>query len=433
VKKILYLQCSMGAAGDMLTAALFELIDDKDGFLQKINSLGLDGVKITAQKTQKCAINGTLMNVSIDGQEEIAKDFDIEAEHHHSHHDETHKHKGHHGSGFADIEKILLSFPISQKSKDNALSIYKIIAEAESKVHNRPVEQIHFHEIGQKDAIADITAVCLLMEILDCNEIIASPINVGSGFVHCAHGILPVPAPASALILQGIPIYSSQIKGELCTPTGAAILKHFVQYFEPLPQMTIEKIGYGMGKKDFDIANCIRAFYGVGNNSRQRHSGMTQGGGHSGTMQGGEHSEMANGDNDEIAQLSCNLDDMTGEAVGFASEILLKNGALDVFTIPIYMKKTRPAFLLECLCPIDKADFFAALMLKHTTSFGIRKTVCQRYILERKISQKDSDLGKIKVKTGQGYGVKKSKAEYEDIAKAALSRNLSFDEASKIV
>jgi uncharacterized protein (TIGR00299 family) protein len=412
----------MGAAGDMLAAALFELIDDKDGFLNKINSL-LDEVKVSAQKTQKCAVSGTLMNVSIDGQEESENQVEQNAHRHcgldpqsptmdeiagQARNDDKHQYHSHHHSGFADIEKILSAFPISQKAKDNVLSIYKILAEAESKVHDRPVEQIHFHEVGQKDAIADITAVCLLMEMLDCDEIISSPINVGSGFVHCAHGILPVPAPATALILQGIPIYNNQIKGELCTPTGAAIIKRFAKSFGDIPLMTIEKIGYGMGKKDFDIANCVRVF--LGNTAADNTAA-----------------------NDEIAQLSCNLDDMTGEAIGFASDILLKEGALDVFTIPIYMKKNRPASLFVCLCRKEKADFFASLILKHTSTFGIRKTICQRYILDREISEIESPIGKMKVKIGHGYGVKKSKVEYEDIAKAALSKGISIKEAEKAI
>ena len=184
--------------------------------------------------------------------------------------------------------------------KADAKAVYALIAEAESKVHGHPVEQIHFHEVGTMDAVADVVAVCILMEMIDADSITASPVHVGSGSVRCAHGILPVPAPATALILSGIPTYGGQVQGELCTPTGAALLKHFVSSFGDRPVMAVEAIGYGMGKKDFERANCVRAFLGESAGSRDR-----------------------------IVKLECNLDDMTGEAVSFAMQALLKAGALD--------------------------------------------------------------------------------------------------------
>ncbi|MDR3244328.1 MAG: nickel pincer cofactor biosynthesis protein LarC [Elusimicrobiota bacterium] len=394
--KKLYLDCSMGAAGDMLTAALFELIDDKEAFLKQINNIGLDGVKVEAKSSIKCSITGTYIDVSINGEREEVQDIDI-----------SHNHKEHCHNSLSDIESIISNLHISQNIKDNALAVYKIITKAESEVHNRTISQIHFHEVGDKDAIADIVSVSMLIDMLGVNTITVSPINVGSGFVHCAHGLLPVPAPATALILQSLPIYSSNIKGELCTPTGAALIKRFANSFGAMPQMILEKTGYGMGKKDFEVPNCVRAFLGSDADNMQA--------------------------NDEIAQLSCNLDDMTGEAISYVMDILFQNGALDVFSSPIYMKKNRPAYMLVCLCQKDKADFFAKLMLKHTTSLGIRKTINQRYILNRSISSIDTDLGSIKIKTAKGYGIQKSKAEYESIAKAALKQDISFNEAEKII
>ena len=307
--KTLYLDCSMGCAGDMLTAALLELFDDPVEIMMELNALGIPSVKFIREKSIKCGITGTHIRVFVADEEEC------ECGHHHHHH-----------SQLADIAHIVEHLKVSQKVKQQVLDIYQIIAQAESKVHGVPVEQIHFHEVGAMDAIADITAVCYLMDKLGAEKVCASPVHVGSGQVKCAHGLLPVPAPATALILQGIPIYGGEIKGELCTPTGGALLKYYVNHFGDMPIMTVSAIGYGMGKKDFDRPNCVRAMVG----------------------------ETA-GQTDDVLELSCNLDDMTGEGIGFAMEQLLSAGALDVFTTAIGMKKSRPGILLTILCrPADK-------------------------------------------------------------------------------
>jgi len=298
--KTLYLDCGMGAAGDMLTAALLELHPDPAAFLQKLNALNIPGVTVTAEESFKCGIKGTHVSVTVNGEEEESldvhehhhhHDHDHEHEHHHHeheheaahehhhehaevhvhehehHHDHDHEHSHehhhhHHHSGMAEIEAVVNGLAVGDKVKQDVLAVYGLIAEAESASHGRPVDQIHFHEVGTMDAVADVTAVCLLMEELAPAQVLASPIHVGSGKVRCAHGILPVPAPATAYILRGAPIYSTDIRGELCTPTGAALLKHFVTRFGNMPVMTVEQIGYGMGKKDFEAANCVRALLG---------------------------------------------------------------------------------------------------------------------------------------------------------------------------
>jgi uncharacterized protein (TIGR00299 family) protein len=265
---------------------------------------------------------------------------------------------------------------------------------------------VHFHEVGNMDAIADITGVCLLMEELSPEKIIVSPVHAGGGFVRCAHGVLPVPAPATARILTGVPFYGGKIKGELCTPTGAAILKYFADDFGSMPEMRVMKIGYGMGKKDFEAANCVRVFMGE--------TGVYEGG--------------ANG---YAAELSCNVDDMTGEALGFACHTLMEAGALDVFTAASDMKKDRPGVLLTCVCDEDKADLFASLILKHTTTFGVRKTTLKRYMLERELEKKQTPFGEVRLKTGKGFGVIKSKLEYEDIAALAKRHDCSFTEMQR--
>ncbi len=267
--KTLYLECAMGAAGNMLTAALLELVNDKADFLKQINSIGIPGLKMDMESVVKCGISGTHIRVSINGTEESCTNADILKYSHKNLHTHFHKHihnnisHKHSPTSFEKIENIIARLSVSQKVKDNALSIYRLIAGAEASAHGTTsVEQIHFHELGNSDAIADIVGVCMLMESLAPQETIASPINVGSGFVQCAHGLMPVPSPATAHILQDIPIYSRNAHEELCTPTGAATIKHFAKRFEHMPKMRVQKIGYGMGTKDFESVNCLRTFLG---------------------------------------------------------------------------------------------------------------------------------------------------------------------------
>ena len=377
--RTLYLDCGMGAAGDMLTAALLELLPDRDAFVEELNALGIPGVGFSAEKCEKCGILGTHMAVTVYGEEES------DHPHHHGH--------------LGDIRGIVSSLPIPTMVKLDILSVYEEIAQAESHVHGVPVEQIHFHEVGTMDAIADVTAVCLLLHRLAPDKIIVSPVHVGSGQVRCAHGILPVPAPATAYLLRGIPIYGGSIAGELCTPTGAALIKHFATEFGEMPVMTVSAIGYGMGKKEFPRANCVRALLG-------------------------ESEDPA----DVIVELRCNVDDMTGEAIGFALEQLLGSGALDAFTVPIGMKKSRPGVLITVLCREDRKDTMIRLLLKHTTTLGVREFPCQRYTLNRTVETVDTPYGPIRKKVSSGYGVRREKYEYEDLSKIAREQGLSIVE-----
>ena len=414
--KTLYLECAMGAAGDMLMAALLELIPDKQAFIEKMNGLGLPGVHVETEQAVKCGITGTHMKVTVNGEEEESQDVhdhhhDHDHEHHHDHdhdhahehhHDHDHGHHHHHHATVADIEGIIDGLNVSEKVKADAKAVYALIAEAESKVHGHPVSEIHFHEVGTLDAVADVVGVCLLMEAIGAEKIAASPVHVGSGHVHCMHGILPVPAPATALILNGIPTYGGQVQGELCTPTGAALLRHFVSSFGDRPVMATAAIGYGMGKKDFERANCVRAFLGESEGNREA-----------------------------ITKLECNLDDMTGEAVGFAMEQLFRAGARDVYTQPIGMKKSRPGVLLSVICLPQDADRLAGIVMKHTTTLGIRRQDMGRYILERKIETVETPYGPVRVKTACGFGVQRRKAEYDDVAALAEQNGLSLDDIRK--
>ena len=290
----------------------------------------------------------------------------------------------------ADVADILDKMDVSEKVRADAKAVYQLIAQAESEVHGTKIEAIHFHEVGSMDAVADVVAVCLLMEMVGAEKVSASPVHVGSGYVRCAHGVLPVPAPATARILMGIPTYGGKVEGELCTPTGAALLKHFSSSFGDRPLMSVEKIGYGMGKKDFPRANCVRAFLGETDNGQE-----------------------------EIVRLECNLDDMTGEEIGFAMEQLFLEGARDAFTQAIGMKKSRPGTMLTCICMPEDADRLAQCMLRHTTTLGVRRMTCTRYVMDREIRTCETPFGTVHVKRASGMGVQKEKAEYEDLAKIA--------------
>ena len=420
--KTLYLDLPMGAAGDMLSAALYELLNEEErkSFIEEINNAGIPGVKVTTEKSEKCGITGTHFKVTVDGQEEEShdahehshehqhnEDHHHEHEHSHGHHNEeafehehTHDHEHHHHhTSMAEIENIISSLKIPENVKADVIEVYKLIAAAESNAHGKPVTDIHFHEVGTMDAIADITSACLLFNKIGAKNIFSSAINVGSGQVHCAHGILPVPAPATAFILKDIPIYSNHIKGELCTPTGAALLKHFVNHFGTMPPIKMSAIGYGMGKKDFEAANCVRAILG---------------------------------DSDEkpetILEYTCNLDDISAERIGFAMEQLFAAGAVEAYTIPVTMKKSRPGHLLCVMCRERDKQKILETIFKHTTTLGVRENISNRYFLERSIETVKTEFGDIRIKRAEGYGVKREKYEYEDLAAIARKTGLSIEE-----
>lgn len=399
--KTLYIQCNMGCAGDMLMSALSELLPNKDEFFQKLNKIGLKDVVYESKAVERCGITGTLTDVKINGEIEESTDNDHHHEHSHHHHDHHH----HEHSDMKSITEIINGLNIPEKVKNDAIEVYNIIADAESKVHNKPVDLIHFHEVGNKDAIADIVGVSYIMYELDVDNICCSNINVGSGTVKCAHGILPVPAPATAFIMKGMPVYSNDVVGELCTPTGAALLKYFVNEYKPMPTIEIEKIGYGMGHKEFETANCVRAILG---NTQE-------------------------GKTDTITKLECNIDDMTGEEISFAEEMLFSAGARDVFTVPIYMKKNRPAVILTCLCVEKDKNKIIETIFKHTSTIGIRETVMNRYVLNRKIEEKHTKLGTIQVKKSFGYGCEKEKIEYSTLSKLATKNDMSISQVKKLI
>ena len=434
--KLLYLDCGMGAAGDMLGAALAELLPDdaRDAFTSELNAAGIPGVHVSLDPSVKCGITGTHLTVTVNGTEEKEGGHSHSHEHsHHDHqhdhaHDHSHSHDHHHDHSHRslhDIHHIIDDLKLPEAVRTDILAVYRLIAEAESKAHDKPVSEIHFHEVGTMDAIADIASVCLLLHKLAPDQIIASPIHVGSGQVKCAHGILPVPAPATAYILKDIPIYSGSIQGELCTPTGAALLKHFVTRFDQMPLMTPASTGYGMGTKDFPAANCVRAILGE---------------------------SFAENQPETICELSCNVDDMTGEDIAFAIETFLQNGALDAFTVPCTMKKGRPGVLVTVLCKGPDQKQMTRLILQHTTTLGVRSAEKKRWILSRTESEtvipddmlanvtapnmpagsKTQELKAtgndctIRSKTSTGFGITRNKYEHDDLEKIARTYGLTL-------
>ena len=380
--RTLFLDCGMGAAGDMLSAALLELTDDPEKTLAELNALGIPGVEYSAEKTEKCGVVGTRLHVTFMGDEEGRDE-----EHHH-----------HHGRP-SDIEAVIAGLNMPETAKTGAREIYALIAGAEAEVHGKTLADIHFHELGTMDAEADVAAASFLIDRLAPERIVCSPVRTGYGRVKCAHGILPVPAPAAAVLLKGVPVYAGDIEGEMCTPTGAAVLKHFAGEFRHMPEMTVDRIGCGMGGRDFAEANCVRALLG----------------------ESGEY----------VAELCCNVDDMTPESVGYAMETLKNAGALDVYWSAIGMKKCRPGVELSVLCRDEDRDRMVRLIFRHTTTIGIRETLCSRFVLKRRSGTANTPWGPVRVKTSEGYGVTRRKPEYDDMAEIADKNGLSLDDVRK--
>ena len=407
----------MGAAGDMLMSALYELLEDKEGFLKTMNGLGLPGVHVEAAPGVSGGIAGTHMKVTVHGQEELEHDHDHhehEHDHHHDHghdhhhhdhdHDHSHAHEHehehehhHHHATPGHIAEIIDALALPEEVKANARAVYDAIARAEAKAHGCPVGDVHYHEVGALDAVADVTGVCYAIYLLQPDRVVVSPVHVGSGTVKCAHGIMPVPAPATANLLAGVPVYGGEVMGELCTPTGAALLTHFAQSFGPMPPMSGSAVGCGVGTKVFaGRANCVRAFLG-------------------------EDAQSANG---SLAELVCNIDDLTPEALAFAAARLLELGALDVYTVPGTMKKGRPGHVLTVLCEEDQEAELARAVLEQTTTIGLRVRRCGKYFLTPGSRTVETPWGPVQVKTAQGFGVSKAAPEYESAAALARANGL---------
>ena len=404
--RILYLDCGMGAAGDMLAGALVSLLskEEQESFIKMINNIGVDGVKVSLSDDAKCGITGKHFKVEIDGVEEHSHDVH-EHEQHHEHEQEHGHHHEHHHHGKGPFPKELEAVAEKLNCPNDIQKVYELLAEAEAKVHGKDVSEIHFHEVGMKDALIDIASVVYLMNKLKVDKVVVSPVNVGFGKVKCAHGILPVPAPATAELVKGIPTYAGRFEGELLTPTGAALLKYYADEFSYQPLMNVIKCGYGTGNKNFESANVVKAVLG-------------------------EVTDELISEN--VIELNCNVDDMSAEDMAYATKALIENGAKDAFVTPVIMKKGRSGMLLTVLCSAIDKERFVSLIFKHTSTIGIRVKETERIILNRHEETVHTKLGDVRVKYSEGYGVKREKPEFEDLRKLAEENNISVAEARKI-
>ncbi len=380
--KILYFDCFAGISGDMTIGALIDLGVDKDELLTQLKSLNLPGYELKITQKLVNGISGT--------------DFDVIINHHsHDHDDHHHPHRN-----LKTIEAIIDNSGIEPDAKDLSKQIFGTIARSEAKVHGKSVDEIHFHEVGAIDSIVDIAGAAICVSILKPDKVISSALHVGSGTVKCAHGILPVPAPATVDILKGVPVYSTDVTGELVTPTGAAIIKTIAERFGSLPAMTIQKTGYGSGKKEFKIPNLLRVFWG-------------------------EESEDDKIRVDKLIMLETNIDDLNPETYSYLVPLLFEQGALDVFLANIIMKKGRPGILLNVLCNPQDVQNYETIIFNETSTLGIRRISVDRSCLDREFMEIETKHGPVKAKAAIRNGkILKISPEYEDCKRLAKEKKV---------
>ena len=378
---LLYLDCFAGISGDMFLGALIDLGVPEEALRGELSKLKLPGYTISTRRVVKQNISAT----KFDCIEKTPAPLRGAA---------THDHRG-----YTEIAGMITGSKLSEKVKRRALSVFKRIGEAEAKIHDVPLEKIHFHEVGAVDSIVDIVGACIALETLGVDEVQASPPRLGTGFVETVHGKFPVPAPATLELLKGVPVESGGEPVELVTPTGAALLAEFCSQFGAMPAMSIEKIGYGAGTRDLEkTPNVLRGIVG----------------------------EASSETGDTIAVIETNIDDMNPQLFGDVMERLLAAGALDVFLTPVQMKKNRPGTLVTVLCECGDVDRLAEMLLGHTTSFGVRVHDTQRRKLSREIVKVATKYGEIEVKVGRLAGKVVSRSpEYESCKQAAAKAGVA--------
>lgn len=401
--KTLYFDCSSGISGNMTLGSLLEIVGDENYLLNELKKLNVDGYKIEISKKVKNGITGTYVDVILEHEHEHTDE--IKHEHHHEEeHHHTHEHNHEHRNLY-DVNKIIDESDIDEKSKELAKRIFMRVAKAESKVHNKPLEEVHFHEVGAIDSIVDIIGTAILINKINPDKIISSIVNDGHGFIECAHGMMAVPVPATSEIFASSNVKFRQIDvdTELVTPTGAAIIAELAEEFTTLPAMVTEKIGWGAGSKDLRIPNVLKVYYG----------------------------EMEK-QNENFVVMETNIDDCGGEILGYTSEKLLENGALDVFYTPIFMKKNRPAYRLTVAC--KKEDMFKLqnIIFKETTTIGIRYRFESRTELGREMVEVATRYGRIKAKKVTSNGEIFIYPEYESIKEIAEKKNIPLKELYKL-
>lgn len=400
--KVLYFDCSSGISGNMTLGALLELCEDKSILQRELDKLHVDGYHMHVSKAIKNGITGTYVDVHLEHVHDHHHDHDHEHSHEHHHHEHHHDHNhGHHHNhvhrNLYDIEKIIDESDIDSRAKELAKRIFMRVALAESKVHNETLENVHFHEVGAIDSIVDIIGTAILITHLNPDKIYSSIVNDGYGFIECAHGTISVPVPATCEIFANSSAITRQIDidTELVTPTGAAIISELADEFIVQPPMNVQQIGWGCGSKNLKIPNVLKVISG---------DIVTK--------------------EDEIVVLETNIDDCTGEIMSYTIERLLKNGALDTFFTPIYMKKNRPAYQLTVICKERDVDELKNIIFNETTSIGIRYRKEERFVLEREIIEMNTDLGIIHFKKVSNNDNIFLYPEYEDLKKISEEKNM---------
>jgi uncharacterized protein (TIGR00299 family) protein len=397
---VLYYDCFSGISGDMNLGALVNLGVDPEYLKSELEKLKLENFKVEFKTDKRKGITGTSASVLISEKQAKSRTD-------HDHH--------HHYRNLNDIKEIINQSSLNDFVKAKSLDIFQKVAEAEAKIHNKSIDDIHFHEVGAIDSIVDIVGAAICIDYLKPDKIISSSVEVGGGFVRCEHGIFPVPAPATAEILKNIPVKSGAVQSETTTPTGAAILATMVDEFTDKIQFTIHKTGYGIGSKDFDIPNVLRVHLGE----------LTE--------------QPVSGEEVHIASLvECNIDDMNPEMYGHIMDLLFEKGADDVFITPVIMKKARPASKLSVLCNPEIDGEIINILLTHTTSFGVRKHKVDKIVLKREFQKIMTRYGQVTLKTAIYKGKKlKSKPEYEDCIRIAKENNipvhLVYQEINKFI
>lgn len=398
--KILYLECNSGISGDMTVGALLDLGADRRELERSLESLGVGGYHLHFGRKKKCGLDAFDFDVHLEecGEGHAHPHVHHQPDHHHQ--DEHHSHHPHVHRNYMDVCRIIDRLDAGERVKELAKRMFRIVAEAESKAHGLPIEEVHFHEVGAIDSIVDIIGVAVCLDNLGIEDVVVSPLAEGSGYVRCQHGVIPVPVPATANIAaaHGLTLRLTDNEGEMVTPTGAAIAAA-LRTMDRLPAACrIVKTGMGAGKKDFKQANVLRAMI----------------------------LETEAGAKDQMWVLESNIDDCTGEMLGFSMERLLAAGAADVWATPIFMKKNRPAYMLSVLCGEEKLGELEAMVLTETTTIGVRKYPVNRTVMERSFKTVDTPYGPAQVKVCSFKGKTFFYPEYEDVRRLCLEHGLDF-------
>ena len=413
MSRILYFDCFSGAAGDMIAGALLDAGVPFDTLARAVDSLGLEDVRVSSERVDRSGIGAARFRVTVGGE---AADGRAAAGHGHAHddggthahgHSHSHGHDHAHHRGLTEINAIVDRSSLSPAGKARASRLFRRLAEVEAGIHQVPVEEVHLHEVGAVDSIVDVVAAVRALEWLAPDRVVASALNVGSGTVECAHGVLPVPAPATAELLRGVPVYAEGPPAELVTPTGALIVTEYADAYGPAPPMRIERIGYGAGDRNpAGRPNVLRALLGEG---------------------------AETGAVERVVVLECQIDDMNPQLYGALMDRLAAAGALDVFYAPVQMKKNRPGTLVTVVAPPGRREALADILFRESTTIGLRVTETERERLDRESVAVETPIGPIRVKVARrGGAVRNAAPEFEDCARLAAQRGLSIKDVQAI-